>query len=192
MTIWTLYGSLSIVWLWLAYYQEVSWYTMTYTFLSGLFIWSFLEYAIHRWIMHRDWEHPLSNRTTRWHLAHHHHPEDVIHLQWPIRFTMIGYIGLYLAAYLITGNKILAGICIAGACTGYLLFEYIHHMVHFATPTSKFARARRRYHLIHHYAEPERAFGVTSPVWDFIFRTRPIHRAPVVSLAKHKHLLTHH
>jgi sterol desaturase/sphingolipid hydroxylase (fatty acid hydroxylase superfamily) len=29
----------------------------------------------------------------------------------------------------------------------------------------------RRHHLQHHYAAPDQNFGVSSPLWDIIFRT---------------------
>jgi len=28
-------------------------------------------------------------------------------------------------------------------------------------------------HAIHHYKYPEKAFGVSSPLWDFVFGTLP-------------------
>ncbi len=33
-------------------------------------------------------------------------------------------------------------------------------------------RFLRQYHLAHHYAVPDRHFGVSSPLWDLVFRTR--------------------
>jgi sterol desaturase/sphingolipid hydroxylase (fatty acid hydroxylase superfamily) len=31
----------------------------------------------------------------------------------------------------------------------------------------------KRYHLQHHYKTPQQRFGVTSPLWDVLFGTKP-------------------
>jgi sterol desaturase/sphingolipid hydroxylase (fatty acid hydroxylase superfamily) len=36
-------------------------------------------------------------------------------------------------------------------------------------------RFLREYHLRHHYENGEKAFGVTSPLWDWAFGTLPTH-----------------
>ena len=35
---------------------------------------------------------------------------------------------------------------------------------------TRVGRYLRQYHLVHHYKTPDRHFGVSSPLWDFVFR----------------------
>ena len=73
----------------------------------------------------------------------------------------------------------LAGLAATGWSLGYLAYEWLHRVYHLGTPQHRILRALRRHHLIHHYAEPERAFGITTPFWDLFFWTWPRHRAPL-------------
>ncbi|MCX7670270.1 MAG: sterol desaturase family protein [Anaerolineae bacterium] len=31
----------------------------------------------------------------------------------------------------------------------------------------------KRYHMMHHFKQPDAYFGVSSPLWDMVFGTRP-------------------
>ena len=42
----------------------------------------------------------------------------------------------------------------------------------FANTGTRFGKFLRQYHLTHHYASPDRHFGVSSPLWDVVFRTK--------------------
>ena len=61
----------------------------------------------------------------------------------------------------------------AGIITGYMVYSSIHYSIHTYKPIKglKFLWA---HHLKHHNPKYEdRAFGVTSPFWDWVFRTMP-------------------
>jgi sterol desaturase/sphingolipid hydroxylase (fatty acid hydroxylase superfamily) len=36
----------------------------------------------------------------------------------------------------------------------------------------RIGRFLRQHHMAHHYTKPDRNFGVSSPLWDLVFRTR--------------------
>jgi sterol desaturase/sphingolipid hydroxylase (fatty acid hydroxylase superfamily) len=40
-------------------------------------------------------------------------------------------------------------------------------------PHSHALKALRRHHMIHHHAQHDARFGVTTPFWDWVFRTLP-------------------
>jgi len=40
-------------------------------------------------------------------------------------------------------------------------------------PLRCFLKFLKRYHLRHHYKNPNHGFGVSSPVWDVVFGTKP-------------------
>jgi sterol desaturase/sphingolipid hydroxylase (fatty acid hydroxylase superfamily) len=58
-----------------------------------------------------------------------------------------------------------------GVMHGYLTYDMLHFAIHRGTMTSRMGAYLRKHHLQHHYAVPERNFGVSSPLWDFVFRT---------------------
>ncbi len=62
---------------------------------------------------------------------------------------------------------------VAGFGLGYLTYDLIHYATHHFKMTSPVARFLKRYHLKHHYKTPDMRFGVSSPLWDMVFNTRP-------------------
>jgi len=54
---------------------------------------------------------------------------------------------------------------------GYLCYDYIHYATHHFRMDSPVAAYLKRYHMLHHYTKEESRFGVSSPLWDFVFRT---------------------
>ncbi|MDE0470592.1 MAG: sterol desaturase family protein, partial [Ekhidna sp.] len=60
-----------------------------------------------------------------------------------------------------------------GFLIGYASYLWVHYMVHAFQPPKNFWRTLWVHHGIHHYKQPHRAFGVSSPLWDLIFRTMP-------------------
>jgi sterol desaturase/sphingolipid hydroxylase (fatty acid hydroxylase superfamily) len=48
----------------------------------------------------------------------------------------------------------------------------VHYYVHRGSVPGRIGRFLRKYHMTHHYAKPDRHFGVSSPLWDLVFRTR--------------------
>ncbi len=58
-----------------------------------------------------------------------------------------------------------------GFTIGYLMYDYIHFHTHFGQSRSRLAKSLRRRHLQHHFACPDRLYGVSSPLWDYVFRT---------------------
>ena len=58
-----------------------------------------------------------------------------------------------------------------GFLIGYLLYDYIHFYTHFVTPKSRIGKGLRKRHLQHHFAGDDIWYGVSSPFWDYVFRT---------------------
>ena len=77
---------------------------------------------------------------------------------------------VYTLCYIALGYSALA--YFPGFLFGYLLYGSMHYAIHaFAPP--RFLKALWRNHHLHHYKEPEKGFGVSSVLWDHIFRTVP-------------------
>lgn len=60
----------------------------------------------------------------------------------------------------------------AGFIHGYLTYDMLHYFIHRGHMPTRAGRFLRQYHLAHHYAKPDAHFGVSSPLWDVVFRTR--------------------
>jgi hypothetical protein len=95
-----------------------------------------------------------------------------------------------LAALAATALLLPLAIVVAGATPGlaftggfiamYLLYEVLHRRAHTRPPTGPYGRWRRRNHFAHHFVDPRRGQGVTTPLWDRVFATRlPVDRVPV-------------
>ena len=70
-------------------------------------------------------------------------------------------------------DPIHAALVMTGLWSGFLYYEWVHYKVHLSASTWGFLGRQRRQHFMHHFAEPNRRFGVTSPLWDFVFGTSP-------------------
>jgi dihydroceramide fatty acyl 2-hydroxylase len=133
-------------------------------FAAGLAGWSFLEYAMHRWVGHGP-----SSFARRGHTMHH--SDDQALVAAPVFFVMIGAFVIWAALALLAGTGI-AALLVCGLYVGYNLYTLVHHVLHhheaFATPgwLQRIER-RHRIHHTHHHVN----FGVTSPLWDRVFRT---------------------
>jgi sterol desaturase/sphingolipid hydroxylase (fatty acid hydroxylase superfamily) len=64
----------------------------------------------------------------------------------------------------------------SGFIAGYLAYDYTHYHVHHHTPTTEMGRKLREQHMRHHFQDHHYGFGVSSPLWDAVFRTLPRRR----------------
>ncbi len=62
---------------------------------------------------------------------------------------------------------------IAGFGTGYLAYDLTHYATHHFPMHGGVWKYLKRYHLRHHYKTPNMRFGVSSPLWDVVFKTKP-------------------
>ena len=131
-------------------------------FVAGMFAWTLVEYVIHGVLghAHRTFVTPL-------HDVHHRDPHAVFALgAWiPTAVVMAG--GWYLFG-LAPGMMFLGGIV-----AGFAVYEVIHYRIHFTKPAGSIEASLRARHLAHHFREPDRIFGVTTPLWDYVFGSEP-------------------
>jgi len=131
--------------------------------VTGVFVWTFLEYLIHGWLSHtfRTFAMPL-------HAVHHHDAHAV--------FTIRAWIPIALAwtilALLFRWTP--AVILLSGVLAGFVGYEAIHYRIHFRLPRGSLENYLRTRHLVHHDYCPDRSFGVTSALWDLAFGTEPM------------------
>ena len=76
-----------------------------------------------------------------------------------------------LAFWLILGD---AGFPVFGGfIAGYLIYDYTHYYVHHFVPKTKLGKRLREAHMRHHFQDHRYGYGVSSPLWDVVFRTLP-------------------
>jgi sterol desaturase/sphingolipid hydroxylase (fatty acid hydroxylase superfamily) len=145
-------------------------------FALGIAAWSLAEYLLHRFVFHFE---PDSRWGRRLHFiihgVHHDYPHD------PMRLVMPPSVSIPLAALHFLAFRALFGPAwslpfFAGFLIGYLAYDMAHYHIHHHRSQNKLSLALRRYHYRHHFQQSNRGFGVTSPLWDRVFRTNPARR----------------
>lgn len=141
-------------------------------FFGGALFFTFVEYLVHRNVYHISTT-TEARKKFQWkaHGVHHDYPKDKQRLAMPPVLSVI--IGTMLLGLfrLLLGD--FAFSFLAGFMVGYALYLLIHYSVHiFKMPGNTF-KALWVNHAIHHYSEDEVMFGVTSPLWDYVFGTVP-------------------
>ncbi len=172
----TIYICIGVGLLVIGYQREVvsSWTTGVAIYLGALFFWTFFEYFFHRYINHLDeffpeskWAHKIAYTI---HGIHHEYPRDKERLIMPPIPGLLIVGILYLVFSFIFESYVY--IFMPGFMTGYLMYTYVHFSVHKRRIPS-YLQVQYRHHALHHYKYPDRAFGVSTTLWDRVFRTMP-------------------
>jgi sterol desaturase/sphingolipid hydroxylase (fatty acid hydroxylase superfamily) len=154
------------------YYGMIAPLSNLWLFLGGLFVFTFVEYLVHRYAFHIDTDTPGKAKFQHtFHGVHHDNPRDKSRLAMPPVASVTLAAILFIGYRLVLGNYGLP--FTAGFLAGYATYLVVHFSVHAFRPPKNFLRILWVHHAVHHYKEPDRAFGVSSPLWDVIFRTMP-------------------
>lgn len=138
---------------------------------AGVFFWTFFEYMMHRFVFHFVSERPrLKKIIYTMHGVHHEYPRDKERLFMPPVPSILAATVIFSSSYLLIGWNALA--FFPGFLIGYLVYGSMHYAIHAFTPPPKLKALWRNHHL-HHYKYPQMGFGVSSVIWDVIFRTVP-------------------
>ncbi len=154
-----------------AAYKGISAGSETLLFAGGVLFWTFFEYLMHRFLFHLVVESPGTKKIVYiMHGVHHEFPRDKERLFMPPVPSIIVASSLFSIFYFLMGWKALS--FFPGFLFGYILYGSMHFAIHAFSPP-KFMKALWRNHHLHHYKAPEKGFGVSSVLWDVIFRTVP-------------------
>ena len=137
----------------------------------GYLIWTLIEYFGHRYLFHWEFPGEFGQRIHFLiHGVHHDHPNDPLRLVMPILLSGPIMIIAWFVATLLFGAT-LRFPALVGFVTGYLAYDMVHYYTHHAKPTTKLGLTLRRLHLMHHFRDHDKGFGVSAPYWDFLFGT---------------------
>lgn len=142
-------------------------------FLEGVLFWTFLEYSLHRFVFHMQIKPTAKPWLCTFHFLihglHHKVPFDPLRLVFPPLPGVIIASVLYAPVALCFSQS---RMILAGALFGYLCYDMIHYYLHYGSPNLKHLYHMKRYHYQHHFAHQNKGYGISSPLWDFIFNTR--------------------
>jgi sterol desaturase/sphingolipid hydroxylase (fatty acid hydroxylase superfamily) len=153
------------------------WYVPA-AYLVGLFVWSLAEYLLHRFVFHYKPRGPFQEKVIYlFHGIHHHQPQIKTRLVMP-PIVSIPLAGLFYGLFTLIFSNLLGlqhwfGPMIAGFTTGYLIYDLTHYATHHFPMRSGVLKYLKRYHMMHHFKTPDKRFGVSSPLWDYVFATKP-------------------
>ena len=146
-------------------------------YLVGLTIWTLMEYWLHRKLFHYKASSRFGKRLM-WilHGVHHDWPNDRMRLVFPPTLSLPVAGVVFVLLTLTVGHDHRWAI-FAGVGTGYVAYDMIHYWTHHFASRSRIGKFLRKYHLAHHFKDPNTGFGVSSPLWDYVFGTAPRRRS---------------
>lgn len=139
-------------------------------FFLGFISFTFVEYLVHRYVYHlsthTEWRKKFQYNA---HGVHHEFPKDKDRLAMPPLLSITVATILLLLFRLVMGDFAFA--FLPGFLAGYAYYLSVHYMVHIYQPPKNFLRLLWVNHSVHHYKDGDVVFGVSSPLWDYVFGT---------------------
>jgi len=148
--------------------NDISVLAFTGYFVLGIFVWTATEYVLHRYLFHFV---PKSNWGLRLHFifhgVHHDYPRD------SKRLVMVPSVSIPLAAlfyflFSLFLTQVHLYAFFPGFIIGYLAYDMTHYAIHHANFKSSFWKKIKQHHMLHHYDDPTKGYGVSSALWDKI------------------------
>ena len=140
-------------------------------FVLGLFVWTLTEYLLHRFVFHYE---PSSTWGKQLHFlmhgVHHDYPNDSKRLVMPPVISIPLAALFYFGFLVILGESSLLAF-FPGFLFGYICYDEVHYATHHAPMKSRAWQWLKHHHVLHHYHDPYKGYGVSSPLWDIVFRT---------------------
>ncbi|MGZ3766355.1 MAG: sterol desaturase family protein [Mucilaginibacter sp.] len=139
-------------------------------FILGLFIWTFVEYIMHRFVFHyAPADKPWAQRIHFiFHGVHHDYPSDAKRLVLPPSVSIpLATIFYFLFKAILPVNYIFG--FFPGFILGYLFYDITHYAIHHFNFKGSIWKKIKQHHMLHHYQDPDKGYGVSSPLWDKIF-----------------------
>src|SRR5438270_14032510 len=139
-------------------------------FVAGVIVWTLLEYIIHRYAFHYQ---PKTRFGKQLHFivtgVHHDYPNDAKRLVMPPAVSIplaVVFCGIFILLF----GKVAPAVW-AGLVSGYVCYDSIHYAIHHFPMKGGILNRLKQHHLRHHYHDDHAGYGVSSPLWDYVFRT---------------------
>lgn len=179
-----IFGMYAVIGFLMVYYAKTS-FDFSYlkivsVFGLGFISWTLAEYLLHRFLYHRISDSGYDKGFQYlFHGVHHSYPNDTHKTTLPPVPSLLFAIGFFLFFWFIMGR--VTWVFTPGFLMGYSFYVMIHNMVHTMKPPVIY-NFWWRHHSIHHFQQHDKAFGVSTPIWDIIFGTMPIKNRKTVEI----------
>lgn len=164
------YPSLAVVFVAFAIVTTPSrWLAVTIAFFTGIAIWTFVEYIMHRYVLHHlTW---IKDQHAK------HHDDQKALIGTPTWLSLVVILILVLGPVATYTDLGIACGFTAGLMLGYLGYTLAHYGIHHwsARPDSYLFRLKQR-HALHHHFDDAGNFGVSNGIWDYVFGTNIVVR----------------
>jgi sterol desaturase/sphingolipid hydroxylase (fatty acid hydroxylase superfamily) len=139
-------------------------------FFLGALAFTWVEYNVHRYVFHMSTYTELRKKIQYVaHGVHHEFPKDKDRLAMPPLLSITIATILLLLFRLMLGDLVFS--FLPGFLVGYAGYLSIHYIVHAYPPPKNFLKLLWINHGFHHYKGGDFIFGVSSPLWDYIYGT---------------------
>lgn len=144
----------------------------------GLFVWTLVEYLMHRFVFHFPTQgRPRLERIVfLFHGVHHAQPQLKTRLVMPPVVSIplaLAFYGLFSLVCKALGVSAWLYPLFSGAVSGYIAYDMIHYATHHFAMRAGVWKFLKRHHMAHHFKTENARFGVSSPLWDYVFHTMP-------------------
>ena len=168
ITIFVTYASVLLYWS--IIHTSLSTWTSISMFALGAISFTWVEYMVHKHIFHmktyNKWREKFQYTV---HGVHHEFPKDKERLAMPPLLSITIATLLLLLFRLVLGDLVFS--FLPGFLVGYAYYLSVHYIVHVYQPPKNFFKILWINHAIHHYKHGEYVFGVSSPLWDYVYGT---------------------
>jgi sterol desaturase/sphingolipid hydroxylase (fatty acid hydroxylase superfamily) len=151
--------------------ESTNWSGALVAVVGGFLVWTLTEYVLHRFVFHY---HPSSDWGKKIHFifhgVHHDYPNDALRLVMPPSVSLPLATGFYFL-FRATVPFAYLDLFFASFLTGYLCYDMFHYAFHHGTFNNPILKKLKQHHMQHHYADANRGYGVTSSLWDIVFRS---------------------
>ena len=140
----------------------------------GMFVCGLTEYLLHRFVFHFEFESKAGQYVHFLiHGVHHEWPNDRYRLVMPLVAAFLIAIPFSAFYYFLLGPVLFCPF-FAGFLLGYVEYECTHYALHHLKSKHPVFMGLKRHHLLHHHSKAHAGtkFGVSSPLWDLVFKTR--------------------
>ena len=140
----------------------------------GILIWTLTEYILYRFIFYAD-DHMIDSKWIfQLHFVlygkHQVVPSDHSKTTIPVIFgALLLWLFYTLSSRILPTN--FARQTFFGFVIGYMCYELIHYYIHAGAFNGKYFKGMQKHHTNNHASKGNRGYGVTSKLWDKIFRT---------------------
>jgi sterol desaturase/sphingolipid hydroxylase (fatty acid hydroxylase superfamily) len=167
-----LYLPIAAVLVWLSL-EQLTVPVVIFGLLGGYVAWTLFEYFMHKEVFHLV---PPGALGTRLHFlihgVHHDHPSDPRRLVMPPLVSAPILVVVFLVLRLVCGADLALPVT-AGFLCGYVAYDMLHFHLHHRRPRGRWDAALRRRHMLHHFQDATRGFGISCPWWDDLLGTKP-------------------